>query len=879
MMVLFRMVAVMSLAVSLALGAFAQAYPDTDYNPDAPTLMETVGHDHGEQITTSADLDVFLQALAAYAPDRMEIVKYAESWQGNDLTYSIISSAENMARLEAIKSDLGRLGRGESLPANEITDLPAVVWLGYGVHGDEVTPSDSAIFIAYHLIAAQNDELVETILDNTIVIIDANLNPDGRERFIHSFRSALGMVPMADRYAAEHDQPWPRGRFNHYVFDMNRDWFSLTQPETKGRIRELLDWHPVVYVDSHEMGGDQTYYFPPAAHPFNPNITDTQRARQYQLGQNMARWFDRFGAAYFTREIFDAFYPGYGDMWPTLNGSIAMTFEQGSPRGLIFGRKDGTLLTYDEGVRNNVISSLATVETVARDKDSFLRDYGAFRRSAIDEAAGSDERYVVMDLTSARYEAESLARRLVSQGIAVQRVPAGSSQCRNTYAAGALIVDKAQPTGRLINTLLSPSTPLPSDFVAEQESRRDRGLDHELYDTAAWSMPLMDGVSFEECRRVDLGDAVAIAATDPIPSSTSGTGRYGYAVPWTDGGQARLVIAALDAGLSGKTTDTAFVQAGRTFPSGSVVFPIADNPESLGADLTRMATEIGAELVPMPNSWVEEGPNFGSASFAAMKMPRVAMAWDMGTSPTSAGNTRFVLEQELGIPVAPIRFLTLGRADLSLYDVVIIPDTFGGAISQTGSADALKQFVRDGGVLIAMATGVTELASEDVGLLSTKLELATSDAEPGADEDGARVPGVNFGSLEDYEAEIANDRARPEDIPGVLARAVANQDHWLAAGYDGANVMVTGREIYRPLNASDGTNVFRFAGADDLLVSGYLWEENRMQLAYKPFVMAEQQGDGVVIGFTQSPTTRAYLNGLNLLVANAVVLGPARVAQ
>ena len=461
----------------------------------------------------------------------------------------------------------------------------------------------------------------------------------------------------------------------------------------------------------------------------------------------------------------------------------------------------------------------------------------------------------------------------------MQRVPAGSTQCRNSYAAGALIVDKAQPTGRLINTLLSPSTPLPSDFVAEQESRRDRGLNHELYDTTAWSMPLMDGVSFKECRRVDLDDAVAIAATDPIPSSTSGTGRYGYAVPWTDGGQARLVIAALDAGLSGKTTDTAFVQGGRTFPSGSVVFPVAGNPETLGADLTRMATEIGAELVPMANSWVEEGPNFGSSSFAAMKMPKVAMAWDMGTSPTSAGNTRFVLEQELGIPVAPIRVSTLGRAALSIYDVVIIPDTFGGVVAQSRSADQLKSFVRDGGVLIALATGVTELASKDVGLLSTKLELATSDAESGAAEEGLRVPGVNFGSLEDYEASIESDRARPEDIPGVLARAVANPDHWLAAGYDGANVMVTGREIYRPLNASDGANVFRFAGADDLLVSGYLWEENRLQLAYKPFVMAERHGDGVVIGFTQSPTTRAYLNRMNLLVANAVVLGPARMAQ
>jgi hypothetical protein len=216
------------------------------------------------------------------------------------------------------------------VPDSLIEDTPAGVWLGYGVHGDEVTPSDSAIFMAYHLLAAQDDAVVEAILDNTIVIIDPNQNPDGRERFLHSFISGLGLEPQGDRYAVEHDQPWPRGRFNHYVFDLNRDWFAMTQPETSQKVAAMLDWHPVVFVDSHEMGGDQTYFFPPSAEPFNPNITDAQREKQDQLGRTMARYFDKFGEPYFTREIFDAFYPGYGDMWPTLNGSVAMTFEQGA---------------------------------------------------------------------------------------------------------------------------------------------------------------------------------------------------------------------------------------------------------------------------------------------------------------------------------------------------------------------------------------------------------------------------------------------------------------------------------------------------------------------------------------------------------------------
>ncbi|MCR9268503.1 MAG: M14 family metallopeptidase [Hyphomonadaceae bacterium] len=866
-------------AVCLAHVAQAQAYPETTYDPDVPTLPEVVGYDHGNVISSAAQITTFMQALAAHAPDRMQVRSYGETWQGRPLSYAVISSPENMARLDAIQADLGTLARGDQLPADRLDATPAVVWLSYGVHGDEITPPDSALFMAYHLIAAQNDALVDTILANTIIIIDPSQNPDGRDRFVHSFRSALGLEPLDDRYTAEHDQPWPRGRFNHYLFDLNRDWFALTQPETQGKVAAVLQWNPVIYVDSHEMGGDSTYYFPPAARPYNPNITTDQKGRQVQLGQNMASWFDRFGVDYFTREVFDAFYPGYGDMWPTLNGAIAMTFEQASPRGLLFRRYDGTLLTYAEGVRNNVLTSLATLETVAQNKNSFLTDYADFRRTAVDEARRADDRYVVLDLAVRRYEAEAMGRRLAQQGITVQRVPAGSTQCRNTYSEGALIVDMAQPQGRLIKTLLSQSTPLAPDFVAEQESRRDRGLNHELYDVTAWSLPLMDGVSAEQCRRVDLSNASAVQASDPIVAMTSGTGQFGYIVPWSDGGQARLVIAALKSGLVGITTDEAFVKNGRTYPSGSVVFTRADNSASLGTDLTALAEDIGAELVPIANSWVDDGPNFGSSAFAAMRMPKVAIAWGNGTSPTSAGNTRFVLEQQMGVPVAPIRVSTLGRADLSLYDVLIIPDTYGGLISQMGSAARLQEFVREGGVLVAIGTGVSELTHEEVGLLSTQLELATTDGDGEGESEERRVPGINFASLAEYEEHIHDHRARPEDIPGVLVKTIAETSHWMAAGYDEATALVTGREIYRPLNEGDGTNVFRFADADSLLESGYLWEENRLQLAFKPFVMVERQGDGVVIGFTQSPTTRAYLNGLNLMLANAVILGPARVAR
>ena len=228
------------MSLGLIFEATAQEYPQAQYRSDIPTLEGVVGHDHGDQLTPSHDIIEYMRALEGADPSRMQILTYGSSWQGRELIYAVISSAENIRNLNAIKSNLSTLGDGNNLSQAQLSQTPAVVWLSYGVHGDEVTPSESAVFMAYHLMAAENNELVDTILDNTIVIIDPNQNPDGRERFIHGFASTLGLEPQADRYAAEHDQLWPRGRFNHYVFDLNRDWFAMTQPETKGKVKALL---------------------------------------------------------------------------------------------------------------------------------------------------------------------------------------------------------------------------------------------------------------------------------------------------------------------------------------------------------------------------------------------------------------------------------------------------------------------------------------------------------------------------------------------------------------------------------------------------------------------------------------------------------------
>jgi len=854
------------------------------YDPAIPTLSSVLGHAPGEELTTPEEITGWFARLAAAAPDRVKLVEYARSHQGRPLTYAVIARPDVMAALPAAQADMRRLASGARFPDAELRALirrtPAVAWMSYGVHGDEVSSPEAALALSYRLVAAVGDPLVEAILANTIVVIDPLQNPDGRNRFIQTFEDARGIEPQADRFAAERDQPWPGGRFNHALFDMNRDWFALTQPETRGRVRALLEWNPVVVVDGHEMDGDQTYFFPPVADPVNPNITASQMQLEELIGRNNAAWFDRLGYDYFTREIFDAFYPGYGDMWPKLNGAIALTYEQGSPRGLLFERTSGEHLSLSDALDRHLAASLSTLEALARNKEEFLRRYAEDRRSEAEAGRTAKDRFILIDLAQRRGEAEELGRRLVLQGIETVRLSPGAQACGAVFPAGALAVDTAKPNRPLIRTLLAGNTPLPSVFMERQEERRRQGLEHELYDTTAWSVPLMDGVRTLACERIP---AAAPAAT-PVPATAAITAEgagFGYVAPWSDAVQARFVIAALKEGFRARTISESFSAEGRTFPAGSVVFARAWNPDDTPARLTELARRIGAELYPLNSGWVDRGVNFGSDKARELFVPKIAVAWDRGPSPTAAGATRHVLEQVLGLPATPIRTHTLAAADLDRFDVLILPDgaAYGRALGSGGNA-AIKGFVERGGILIAMAGGLSYIADPDTGLSAMRRERAAggdSGAETSPDEEAGG--GLRNGVLIETEADLAritrDPDALPDTLPGALARVERTGEHVLGSGYQEAVVMVSGTEIFAPLNGADGSTVLRFSGPGDIVASGYIWEENRRQLAYKPFLTAETLGEGLIVGFTQNPVERGYLNGLNLLMANAALLAPA----
>lgn len=860
--------------------ALAQTFiPGIAYDPAIPTIDSVLGKPSGERITPAADVVRYFRALEKAAPDRIKVTTYAKSWQGRELVYAVIGSSKNIAALAPFSADMKALAdprRTSPSAANAIiARVPGSVWLAHGVHGDEISSSDAAMMTAYHLLAAKDDPVVANILADTLVFIDPIQNPDGRDRFINGFYDTTGLVPSGSPIAAERVQPWPGGRYNHYLFDMNRDWLSITQPETTGRIAIFQQWFPLVFVDLHEMGSNSTYFFSPEADPYNPDITQSQREALKLIGRNNARWFDRFGFSYFTREVYDAFYPGYGAAWPLFHGSIGTTYEQASARGLLARKSDGTDMSYQETVRHHFTSSIATLETMAANRERMLRDFYAYRASAIDEGRKGAVRTYVIPPQQDQSTADRLAKLLAQHGIEVSRATDTIRACRKTYPVGSYTVSLAQPAGRLARTLMEPQVNLDKTFMAEQERRRAKDLETELYDVTAWSLPLMFNVATDRCADDPTGPLSAFTMDTPTPGAfTKPDAAYGFLAPWGSTAAARLLAAALREGIAVSSPDFAFVHDGQSYPAGTLIFRNSATLD-LAAKLQRLAAETGADITGIDDSWITNGPSFGSERVVTPTAPRIAIAWDRPVSATSAGNLRFVVERQLGYPVTPVRVANLGADELSQFDVLILPDgNYGAAL---GDGAAIKGWTERGGVLIAIGSASRFVADPKTGLSSIRRENAVRKEKPEEKKDDkATVPGTEFTSAADLlAAELPLEEA-PDASPGALVKAIPDTDHWLSAGLKPSlNVLMTGNDIFTPARRNNGVNVISFAGSNDLITSGYLWDDTKRQLAYKPFVVVEPKGRGQLIVFTQNPTVRAYLDGLNVLLANAIFRGAA----
>jgi hypothetical protein len=878
--------------VSLTLVSHAAAndeydlWPNTQYNTDIPTHTQVLGYKVGERITSYADMLRFFEALEAAAPKRLKLFEYGKTWEGRKLIYVAIGAPEVISDLDSFANNMQKLSDPRLTNKQQAKQLqatlPSSVWLQYGVHGNEISSTDAAMMTAYHLLAAPDEATNKKILNNTIVFIDPLQNPDGRTRFTQRYYATIGLQHSSDRISAEQNEPWPKGRTNHYLFDMNRDWLAITQPETAGKVKILNHYRPLVVVDLHEMGGDASYFFAPSAQPFNPYMTQNQIDNIGLIGRNHGKHFDRFGFDYFTREVYDAFYPGYGDSWPTFYGASASTYEVGSARGQAFQKNNGELLTYKDTVHKHFVASISTAEGVANNHVKLLKDFYQYQVDAIASGkADKKERVYLLPTQQDRAGAHKLATLMARHGVEVNQSTASFEACGKDYSTGTYWIDTAQPRGKFVKTTFTKQVDMPKEFINEQERRRTRLLNDEIYDVTAWSLPLMFNIETDACNQAIKADGVRINESHTLQGNVlNPQASVAFLVNWGDMAAVRFLTAALQQGLVVKSADKAFVlEDKRTFLAGSLIVERRTNKADYADLVLKLAEQSGALVVGVDSSWVTDGPNFGSRNTVTMNAPNIAMAWDEPVYSQSAGNTRFVIERQLNYPVTAIRTNMLSKADLANYQVLILPSGDYQKSFDKAAIKNLKSWVQNGGVLVTFGKATQFVASSKVALLDVKREFAyiekpikTEQIEKEASgKDKSQVKGQLFTSKQDLLDASEVQKKSPDNVAGILANVEVDQEHWLTAGVNQNVVaLVSGSDIYAPITLNSGKNLAWFRGPEKVLASGYLWQENKKQLAYKPFLIHQPLGKGMLVSFTQEPTTRAYLDGLNVLLTNSI---------
>lgn len=836
--------------------------PGAPYDPRVPTLA-ALGGGWGE-FSDPELIARYARAIAAAAPDRVRLEEIGRSVEGRPLLLLLLSSPANLSRLDDIRGALAAAGdprRGDPAEGRgRLATLPAVVWLEGSVHGDEPSGGDALLTLAYVLAAGGSAE-VARILDTCVVVIDPAQNPDGRARFSADLARAGTLGADGEPDGALHDFPWPGGRYSHHLFDLNRDWLAATHPETRARIAAMVDLPPTVVVDLHEMNADGGYFFPPPARPVHPFVARTQADLWLTVGKALARTFDLRGWRYWTRETFDAYYPGYGESWPALGGAAGFTFEQGGVDGRRIRLADESELTYRDAVEHHLVAAWTTCGAVAAEPGRYLEAWLSYRRAAVEEGQTGPARALSLTCPSPRQLYE-LADLLARHGIELYA-------CTRPAAGDAVVVPLAQPLGRLARVLLERGAPLDPAFEAEQERRDARRQPDEIYDLTAWSLPLLWGVDVGILTALPpAGDLARIRTGNPPPGRVVGSGDVAYLARWDALPAARALAALLRAGAAVQVASRGFTLEGRRWDPGTLVVRRAPADPTQAAALERIAAASGVDFVRAGTAFADAGVDLGSNKVVRVRAPRVALAWDEPTRPSAAGAVRFALAEEIGYPVTTMRTVRLADADLRRFDVIVLPDAgkgYGGYAGVLGEAGVqrLKSWVDEGGVVIGIGEGAAFLCLEKVGLLSSS--LATRSSEAKADEGKGAVKPTR------------GDDERPPAVPGAILRLELDAEELLAAGFAERRVaaLVTSPRAFAPLPVRDGRNIGLYAPEASLVEAGFVLGASRAVLPGSAYLMVQPHGRGRVVAFAEDPAARGFARSTTLLLANAVFFAAA----
>jgi hypothetical protein len=724
----------------------------------------------------------------------------------------------------------------------------------------EPSSSEAAMKTVYSLLQPSGN--ATEWLKNTVVMIDPCLNPDGRDRYANWQNSVTGVQPDPNPVSREHREPWPGGRTNHYYFDLNRDWAWQTQVESRHRIKLYHEWLPQVHVDFHEQGFNEPYYFAPAAEPYHEVITPWQRSFQQMIGKNNAKYFDEKGWLYFTKERFDLFYPSYGDTYPTYNGAIGMTFEQGGIRGgVAVELEDGDTLTLADRIEHHYTTGLSTVEVSSRNASQLLKEFTKFYADALAGNGLTYRYYIVRKDASMGADGGTIGKYLrqnhLQFGYASSKTAArgfnyvtGKEEAF-TILEGDIVVPAQQSRSAMVKVLFEPNARL---------------LDSATYDITAWALPYAMGLQAyavkEKISLPGLRESLPIAGSGPAVSTVPESA-YAYVVPWTGFGSATFLAQLLQAGIKVRYAEQPFEVNGRKFDRGSLIVTRAANQwkgKSLSAEIMKAmgkSPDFHEGIVPIQSGFVDKGFDLGSDRVRYIRKPRVVILTGEGAGSNAAGELWHYFEQQLKYPVTVLQAADLDNFAWKNADVLVIPDGYYRFLSDKNTVEKLRTWVQQGGRIVAIENAVSQLAAQEWSLQEKKKEEGKKESE-----------GAGYESLKRYE-----DREKEylsASIPGAVYRVELDNSHPLAFGYP---------STYYTLKQSDQVFGFLKSGGwnvgvikKDGYITGFAGVKTRDKIRDGLVLGVQEIGRGQIVYFVDDPIFRGFWENGKLLLANAVFM-------
>jgi len=815
---------------------------------------EFLGYELGDRFTRHHRVLEYFKHVADQMPN-VELISYGETYEHRPLVYTIITSPENFKNLEQIRIDnLRRTGLVEGTPSGE---KKVIVWMSYNVHGNESSSLEASMLTLYDLANADNIKTQEW-LKNTIIIIDPCINPDGRDRYANFYNQYFNLPANSNGDAREHREPWPGGRANHYLFDLNRDWAWETQIESQQRLKIYNQWMPHVHIDFHEQGYNNPYYFAPAVEPFHEVISTWQREFQMMIGKNNAKYFDEQGWLYFTKERFDLYYPSYGDTYPTYSGAIGMTYEQGGGGygGLSITTQEDDPLTLKDRLIHHYTSGLSTVEITSQNANRVVDEFEKFFHENLNSPSAPYKTYVIkaennpdkissltqwMDTHAIKYGHPSTGK--VTRGFDYQ----SQSPSAVNLTTDDLIFNIYQPKSRFITTIFEPQSKLPDSLT---------------YDITAWNLMYSFNLkAYALSERINVGKSYQPKSVENV----SVTGKpYAYIFNYQSLKDVAFMATLMRNGIKVRSAEKGFSVNGQNFDAGTLLITRRNNESVNDFDIKvqSIAKEMGRKIYTSTTGFVDRGKDVGSSEVNYLRAPKVAVLFGEQTSSLSAGEIWHFFEQQIHYPITQIGTDYFKTIDLKRYDVLVVPDG-NYKMFDEGTLDQISAWVTGGGKLIVIANGLNAFAEKKgFGLKTYTKESEKTDAEKKEKE------------LKEKEAltryEDAERKQLSDGISGAIYKVMLDSSHPLAFGLKDTYYTLKTNEL-RYGFLENGWNVGVIKGKAKP-VQGFAGTRINKKLDNSLVLGVEEKGQGNIVYLVDNPLFRCFWENGKMLFANAVFM-------